>query len=362
MRPNWLSLNPTRGNALRVGRWSTRVRRSLFGALASILALVGLVAFATPSFAHNNVVVSSGACSASGSNYVVTWTIYNDFPLPETGNVTSVTNNGTPVVPTGLNTETYSIAGTNPARPMNQWSHATLTQRLPVGTTQGTLTLNITSTWQGGFSISDAGTFDLSTLSCGTPPAQTLAGHIYLCQDGNPTTTEESGGTVGATGAQTVPVQGNPLNPINVAAGGYTMTATAPPNFTLVTCGGTSTPSSDGSSATEPVTVPSGGAGVGIFYVTAVSVSPATTTTTTQPVTSPSQTTPGGGSTTPATTAPTTSPSAASATTPASLAFTGAPVGKEWIFGLGALILGSGLILTSRLRLRRPKHAASKQN
>ena len=68
---------------------------------------------------------------------------------------------------------------------------------------------------------------------------------------------------MGAAGPQTVPVQGNPLTPINVDAGTYTMTATSPPNFTLVACGGSSTPNSDGSSATESVNVPSGGAGVG---------------------------------------------------------------------------------------------------
>ena len=222
------------------------------------------------------------------------------------------------------------------------------------------MTIVIFSRWQDTFHTEDTGTASIADLNCAAPPTQTLAGHIYLCQDGNPTTTEESGGTVGATGPQTVPTQGNPLNPVNVDAGGYTMTATSPPNFTLVACGGASTPNSDGTSATEPVTVPSGGAGVGIFYVTAVSTTPVTTPTTTpttptsQPTTSPSQTV----STTP-TTAPTTSP----ATTASSLAFTGAPVGKEWMFGIGALILGSGLILTSRLRLRlrRPKHAASKQ-
>ena len=76
------------------------------------------------------------------------------------------------------------------------------------------------------------------------------------------------------------------------------MTATPPPNFTLVACGGSSTPNSDGTSATESVNVPSGGAGVGIFYVTAISTTPVTTPTdhaddaTSQPTTSPSQTTP----------------------------------------------------------------------
>ena len=171
-----------------------------------------------------------------------------------------------------------------------------ITQTFPAGFTPTTLTIDIASTWHDGHKGTDTQTTSIASLNCAAPPAQTLAGHIYLCQDGNPTLTEESGGTVGATGPQTVPTQGNPLSPINVDAGGYTMTATPPPNYTLVACGGSSVPSSDGSSATESVTVPSGGAGVGIFYVTAVTTTPATSTTTTtsQPVTSPSQTPPRG--------------------------------------------------------------------
>jgi hypothetical protein len=321
--------------------------------LASVLALVGLVAFATPSFAHDDAVTGAAACATPlGTGYVVTWTISNDWPLAvKVGKVLSVTGGlGT------LNTTTFTVPATpNPNKP----STAVITQTLPSGFTPTTLAIEIQSRWSDTTLKDDFGSASIADLNCAAPPTQTLAGHIYLCQDSNPTTTEESGGTVGATGAQTVPTQGNPLTPINVAAGGYTMTATPPPNFTLVACGGSSTPNSDGTSATESVTVPSGGAGVGIFYVTAISTTPVTTppttptTPTSQPTTSPSQTTPTTVATTPVTAAPTTAPS--------TLAFTGAPVGKEWMFGIGALILGSGLILTSRLRVRRPKHAASKQ-
>ena len=166
---------------------------------------------------------------------------------------------------------------------------------------------------------------------------------------------------MGATGPQTVPTQGNPLTPVNVDAGGYTMTATSPPNFTLVACGGIVDaeqrrdlrhrigegaerrrrcrhllrhgdlhhPGDDADHHADDADLAA------------------------HDVTEPDDADdrPDGATPSPATTAP------------ASLAFTGAPVGKEWMFGIGALILGSGLILTSRLRLRlrRPKHAASKQ-
>ena len=57
--------------------------------------------------------------------------------------------------------------------------------------------------------------------------SQTIAGHIYLCTNGNPTTTEQSGGTLAASGPTTVSATPNPLAPTQVNAGGYTMTATA---------------------------------------------------------------------------------------------------------------------------------------
>jgi hypothetical protein len=319
-----------------------------------VLTLVGLVAFATPSFAHDNLVSGTSACASPlGTGYVVTWTISNDYFLTETGSVTHVTGGlGS------LSAQTYSIALTPAGTPQADWSNVKIIQTLPAGFPTTNLTMRIASTWSDGHQGTDVGTASIADLNCAAPPTQTLAGHIFLCQNSNPTQTEESGGTISATGPQVVASQGNPLTPLSVKAGDYTMTATPPSGFILVACTGSSTPTSDGSSATEPVTVPSGGAGVGIFYVQASApVTTPTTITPSQPVTSPSQTTPP--ATSPASTAaPATTPVA---TSPASLAFTGAPVGKEWIVGLLALMLGSGLILVSRLRVRRPRHAASKQ-
>jgi len=102
---------------------------------------------------------------------------------------------------------------------------------------------------------------------------QTIAGHIYDCTGGTATTNEVAGGTLGASGPQTVPTQGNPLNATPVAAGGYTMGATAPSGYQFVICGGTATINSP-ASATESITVPSGGSGVGIFYVSQIPTTP----------------------------------------------------------------------------------------
>ena len=257
MRPIW-----SRSEASRRGRVGSanRLRRVIEGGLASALAVVGLLAFATPAFAHDNIISASASCASPlGTGFQVVWTIENDFNLPETGSVTSITGGLAT-----LNSTTYSIA----ASPGQPFSSTTLTQSLPA-TASGVVTIDISSRWKDGFTLTNTGSYDLSQLSCGAP-TQTIAGHIYLCVSGNPTTTEESGGTLAASGPTTVAGSPNPLGPTAVGAGTYTMTATAPPGFQLVTCGGSSTPNSSGSSATTPVTVPSGGAGVGIFYVTPI--------------------------------------------------------------------------------------------
>lgn len=320
------------------------LRRTIQGGLASGLAIVGLVAFATPAFAHNNLVSAVDSCASPlGTGYVVTWTIANDWNEPETGSVTSVTDGSSPLSLSTLNSSTYSIAAT----PGSTDSTTTLTQTLPAGTALGNLTLNIDSTWTpDNYNTTDSGTISLASLNCAAP-VQTIAGHIYLCNDSNPTTTEESGGSLSATGPQTVSSSPNPLAPTDVNAGGYTMTATAPSGYLLVACGGTSTPSGSGTSATEPVTVPSGGAGVGVFYVTPIT--PAITS--------------GGGGTaanpdpvppvTPSAVTPTPVTPSAAAPAASTLAFTGASLATELKWAGILVLLGLGLVTASRRWLRK---------
>ena len=255
-----------RGVSHKGGRRAGRVRGVVMGGLASAIAVVGLVAFSTPAFAQDNAITASASCSSPlGNGVQITWTIANDSNVPETGSVTSATGGlGS------LNSAAYSIAA-SPGQPSQT---ATLTQTLPAGTT-GVITLDVSSTWSGGVSEADSGTFDLSTINCAAPQ-QTIEGHIFLCNNGNPTSTEESGGTLAATGTglTTVPATLNPSAPSNVIAGTYFMTASSPPGYQLVACGGSSLPNGAGTSATESVDVPSGGAGVGVFYVSPFAASP----------------------------------------------------------------------------------------
>ncbi|MHB8682487.1 MAG: hypothetical protein ACYDA2_10400 [Acidimicrobiales bacterium] len=103
-----------------------------------------------------------------------------------------------------------------------------------------------------------------------TVATQSLAGHVYLCVNGLPTTNEVTGGTLSASGPQTVPATANPLGPMNVAAGTYTVDAFVPASYAFVSCTGPPvTPIVGGPSpgALEHVVVPAGGSGMAIFYV-----------------------------------------------------------------------------------------------
>jgi len=250
------------------------VHAAVSGGLAAAISLMGLVAFATPALAAAAVAQGDGISSTAscisplGSGMQIKWTIANNVAASETGSVTSVTGGlGT------LSSSTYAMAASS----AGTTQVATLLQTLPAAAT-GSVTLDVSSTWANGLSQAGSGTFDSSTLNCAAPvrapapppaPVQTIAGHIYLCANGHPTTTEETGGTLAADGAGLTAVApaANPLGPTDVSAGAYTMTATSPRGFQLVACGGASTPNGGSTSASEPVNVPKAGAGVGIFYV-----------------------------------------------------------------------------------------------
>jgi hypothetical protein len=100
---------------------------------------------------------------------------------------------------------------------------------------------------------------------CSTVQTQpgTLAGHIFLCSNGQPTTQEVANGTIGVTQGSAVidPPAANPVS-YTVMPGTYTLTATPPAGYQFVSCGGS------GGGNTVNVNVPPGGTGQGgNFYV-----------------------------------------------------------------------------------------------
>ena len=269
-------------NTSRLTHW---FRRTVQAGLALSLVLIGMVAFSTVASAHNDTIVGVASCSSPlGSGSTVLWTVSNEWDMSEAGTVTSVTGGLAT-----LHTTTFSIAAQDAAYASHRISQgatppyltADLTQKLPAGAS-GVITMTTSSTWADGVHVIDSGTAELSSLHCGgaalpanvvaPPPSQpilqSIAGHIYLCDNTLPTATEVPGGTLASTGPQTLGSSPNPLPSTEVAPGGYIMTATPPPDYVLVACGGTSVPISGGTAATEGVAVAAGGSGVGIFYAT----------------------------------------------------------------------------------------------
>jgi uncharacterized repeat protein (TIGR01451 family) len=259
------------------------LRRLAQGALALSLVLIGIVAFSAAASAHDDVIAGAASCSSPlGTGYSVSWTISNDYDVSEAGSVTSVTGGLAT-----LHATTFTVAAQDTAYASTKTSRAAtlpyltavLTQKLPAGAS-GVITLTTNSTWADGVNVSDSGTIQLASLHCGgagpltgvvptiAPIVQTIAGHIYLCNGTQPTATEVPGGTLASTGPQTFGSSPNPLPTTEVAPGEYVLTATPPPGYVLVVCGGTSRLASGGTTATAGITVPPGGNGVGIFYVT----------------------------------------------------------------------------------------------
>jgi hypothetical protein len=311
------------------------------GVAATVVACVGLAVLAVPAFAHNNVVSGTATCATAGG-FDITWTVANDFKLSEVATVTSATG--------GVSTVSGSPANI-PGSPGAPFKTATLTQVLPASTT-GPATIAVKGVWSDHFSTTNTGRTSLPT-GCPPAPTQTLSGHIYLCPGGTTqTTTEVPGGTLAASGPQTVGSVANPLQPTTVAAGQYTMSATPPGGYQLVVCGGSSSVPAGGHSATEAVTVPVGGSGVGIFYVT---TTPA-----------PSVSGASGGAPTAPTSAPTAAPvpppapataAAGSQVQGATRVNTGEPWAGSGPISAGVAALGAGLLGAGLWRRRRRRSA-----
>ncbi|HUC37412.1 MAG TPA: hypothetical protein VMR97_09840 [Acidimicrobiales bacterium] len=216
--------------------------------------------------------VATNAGTAPAPGVVITDTL----PVGETY-VSSTDANGT------CSLSGSPVSGTSPG--------VAQTISCPVGTVAangGTASITVTVSY--GANTAGETLVDCADVAGQTNPScvhtvifsQSIAGHIYLCSSGSQTTTEVPGGTLAATGPQAVTATANPLAPASVPAGSYVMGATAPAGYEFVTCGGSSTVGTPDTTASDPVTVPVNGSGVGIFYVIPIPNNPAITITVTK--------------------------------------------------------------------------------
>ncbi len=330
-----------------------------------MLALAGLVVFATEASAHNNIFESvTAACNppGSGAGATLTWTIYNNWNLSETG--TFSTTQGT------LSTTALSIAAsptanaTPPAAASQDFTQDLTATELAVLTPTTPITVDWSATWTDGRFVTGTLSTSLSQLALPNgcvPSAPTIT--TALVPPGSTAVGNSWGDTATVTGN---PVGGDPAGSVSfsvcqVATGGTTCSS----GGTLVgTVSSPSSTSGDASTYNLATTYQPANPGMYCFYstytpasndnyttasgpaecfaVSAVTTAPATVTPTTVAITA--VTTP---TTTPTT--PTTPPR----TTPA-LAVTGAYVSQQVIVGFGALLLGTALVLVARRRRRSP--------
>jgi hypothetical protein len=123
--------------------------------VALTLAGMGLIASATPALAHANVVTGTSACpTVAGTDFQVTWTVANDWNLPETLVVTAATGGISSVTQTTL----VVPASGNGSGGMGQlpYQSVSFVQNLPQSVT-GMVSLAVVGDYSDGYATSNSG-------------------------------------------------------------------------------------------------------------------------------------------------------------------------------------------------------------
>jgi hypothetical protein len=123
--------------------------------VAGAVAALGLVATATPALAHANIVTATTSCpTVAGGDYQVTWTVANDWNLPETVQVDYVTG-GTSTLAEGSFSIAASGNGTGGTGQL-PYQSTSVVQSLPQ-TVTGTLFFRVSGTYSDDYAASNVG-------------------------------------------------------------------------------------------------------------------------------------------------------------------------------------------------------------
>jgi hypothetical protein len=151
-------------------------RNGAYVGIAVTVAALGLVVSATPALAHANVVTATTSCpTVAGADYQVTWTVANDWNLPETAHVSYATGGSN-----SLSQTTLAIpASGNGTGGTGQlpYKSVSVVQTLPQSLT-GTLFFNVSGTYSDSYATSNSGQITAPT-NCPpvvTPTPTTIAG------------------------------------------------------------------------------------------------------------------------------------------------------------------------------------------
>lgn len=207
---------------------STLGRRVVLLTSGLAAASAGFMVLATGASAHDNSLTGVVSCidTSTTATYSITWTVANDYNLPETATVTNATPGGvSSVTPTTLH-----IASTpDPSNP----SFGTVIQTLP-STDTGTVDLYVHGEWSDGWAITDNG---VTTLPQSCSPT---------------TTTTTSTSTTSTTSTSTT----SSTLPASTTTTAVTTTTLAAPATTTTTTAPTGTATSATTTTTTETTLP----------------------------------------------------------------------------------------------------------
>ncbi len=177
-RPFFLSLfSRARHSIRRSPLW-----KASSGIIAAALA-IGMVAVgvALPASAHNNLVSGSVACSTTGSGWVVTWTVTNDWDQDATIASTS------PVLDGAAGTVIKAASNRNDSSTYNS---KTFTQNVTVRPGAVGLTQHVIADWSDGTHRDNVGTVPQTAFSTNcTPPIEKVcadAGSLVVTNNAKP--------------------------------------------------------------------------------------------------------------------------------------------------------------------------------
>ncbi len=172
MRPACLNRNASRRNERSTGRKASRLGVAVKGGLASVLAMAGLVVFATAASAHDNGQQSvSAVCGtaptlgAAGDGATLTWTLYNNWPETETGTYSTTQGTlSTTVLSVGASSKPDSTPTSTPPAANQSFTQSLTATELAALSPSSTVTVAWTSKWTDGTQGSGTLTTTLAAL------------------------------------------------------------------------------------------------------------------------------------------------------------------------------------------------------
>ena len=170
---------------MRRGEHGRRRRGGIHLGVAAIIAAFTLVTLSPAAFAHANIVSGETSCGApTGTSFQITWSVSNDWNLPETVQVTAATGGLGSLSQTSLAiAASGNGAGGTGALP---YASMTVVQTLPDSVT-GLITMNVVGRYSDGYTTTNLGQIAAPTNCATASPPTTVPTTIAPAPTTSPT-------------------------------------------------------------------------------------------------------------------------------------------------------------------------------